>query len=147
MEYLDNEHDHRWSERQKISLIATWSIFSTFSLFVRIPVQSDVSLEFDKYNLIGDNAIIESPINLMIMKRTPRRSLQRVNKVNHLRSWKSADGPTKHSVHFTQIPWSGALFLMKWPLRYFTDKSIRIWKISPVPETGLPLLQSHFVSS
>ena len=53
-----------------------------------IPVQSDVSLELDKYDLIGDNAIIESPINLMIMKRTPRQSLQRVNKVNRLKSWK-----------------------------------------------------------
>ena len=79
LEYLDNEHDH-WSDWQKISLIATWSIFSTFSLFVWIPVQSDVSLELDKYDLIGDNAIIESPINLMIMKRTPRQSLQRVSK-------------------------------------------------------------------
>ena len=95
LEYLDSDH---WSDCwQKISLIATWSILSTFSFYLCgfWSDCDDVSLELDKYDLIGDNAIIESPINLMIMKRTPRQFLQRVNKVNHLRSWKSADGPTQ----------------------------------------------------
>ena len=69
-------------------------------------------------SLIGDNAMISIlPCHQLDDSATsppslPTISAQRVNKVNHLKSWK--------------IDQQMLEVLMKWPLRYFCDKSIVI---------------------